>query len=548
MKKWFSCLALVLSLCMLMGAAGAESSGTLPLCEGEPQKLSMMYMQIEPNGIYVDPDEIWLFKWMEKYMNIDLDIEAIPSATVGERWKMMLNLNELPDVVMYKGTSNEDIVQYGMNQGLFIPLNDLIDQYAPNIKAYFEANPGVKAQCTLSDGNIYALPNTLEGEWSQNILTNRMFWDTTWLAENNIAVPTTVDEYIDVMLKYRDSDANGNGIADEIPFSAHNIIYMGQFLWNANGLVGVGGLGNGVNALMPTVNVNEPGKGQLAAMYNDMYYDVIDTMRRMFADKLIDNEIYLSNPTYLKALAAEDRLLSFGYYTMYDLGYADYETWSASSPIVNPKYNEKMIWPQSKNINFNRFMISANCENPELAIKFADWFFTEEAAVYCMNGPQLGVTDMVGGDETMGWHVVDGQVVSEMGGMDLGSYQARTTFNDATHVGFGASTPVISKLSAQDVVSNSGAALFWRQSVYANQVPYYSELFPNVYFEPEVNDRIIELTTILNDIVSINEALFITGDRPMEEFSSYLKELEDNGLTELNNYYVEAYQNYLNAL
>ena len=42
--------------------------------------------------------------------------------------------------------------------------------------------------------------------------------------------------------------------------------------------------------------------------------------------------------------------------------------------------------------------------------------------------------------------------------------------------------------------------------------------------------------------------LFITGDRPMEEFSSYLKELEDNGLTELNNYYVEAYQNYLNAL
>ena len=37
-------------------------------------------------------------------------------------------------------------------------LTDLIDQYAPNIKAMMDANPDVKAAMTSMDGKIYGLP------------------------------------------------------------------------------------------------------------------------------------------------------------------------------------------------------------------------------------------------------------------------------------------------------------------------------------------------------------------------------------------------------
>ena len=43
---------------------------------------------------------------------------------------------------------------YG-KQGVLIPLNGLIDQYAPNLKAMMDKKPYLKEAMTAPDGNIY---------------------------------------------------------------------------------------------------------------------------------------------------------------------------------------------------------------------------------------------------------------------------------------------------------------------------------------------------------------------------------------------------------
>ena len=52
--------------------------------------------------------------------------------------------------------SNVGVDTYSSN-GVLIPLNDLIKEYAPNIQALFNKYPALEAMCTSSDGNIYAL-------------------------------------------------------------------------------------------------------------------------------------------------------------------------------------------------------------------------------------------------------------------------------------------------------------------------------------------------------------------------------------------------------
>ncbi len=41
---------------------------------------------------------------------------------------------------------------------MLIPLEDLIDQYAPNLKKVMEKYPNIKSSITAPDGHIYALP------------------------------------------------------------------------------------------------------------------------------------------------------------------------------------------------------------------------------------------------------------------------------------------------------------------------------------------------------------------------------------------------------
>lgn len=116
----------------------------------------------------------------------------------------------IPDVV-YDWTQ-ENFNKYGM-QGALIPLNDLIDKFAPNYKKFLEENPAVKYFSTASDGNIYFVPFVTDGDPSTG-----WFIRQDWLDKLGMKAPTTVDEFYKTMVAFRDKDPNGNGKKDEIGF------------------------------------------------------------------------------------------------------------------------------------------------------------------------------------------------------------------------------------------------------------------------------------------------------------------------------------------
>ena len=95
-------------------------------------------------------------------------------------------------------------------------MNDLIDEYAPNLKAKLESNPAYLRAATAPDGNIYVL-GTDYNEYSQNFL-NRTFIETSFLENLGMTMPTTLEELYDYLVAVKEKDANGNGDPDdEIP-------------------------------------------------------------------------------------------------------------------------------------------------------------------------------------------------------------------------------------------------------------------------------------------------------------------------------------------
>ena len=83
----------------------------------------------------------------------------------GEAMNLLLASGKIPDIV---GTSKiKDVVnQYGP-QGAFMPLNDLIDEHAPHLKAYFDERPNVRSALTAADGNMYYIPYLPDGKYGR---------------------------------------------------------------------------------------------------------------------------------------------------------------------------------------------------------------------------------------------------------------------------------------------------------------------------------------------------------------------------------------------
>ena len=104
------------------------------------------------------------------------------------------------------------------SQGLVLPLNEYLDTISVGYKAAFEELDGLRDYITTPDGNIYSLPNV---DGSLHVQYNMKLWlNTTWLDNLGLSMPTTTDEFYNVLKAFKEQDANGNGNPnDEIPFS-----------------------------------------------------------------------------------------------------------------------------------------------------------------------------------------------------------------------------------------------------------------------------------------------------------------------------------------
>ena len=161
-------------------------------------------------------DEMELIQRLEAETNVQIIWENIPEADYQTAKNLILASGDLPDAFYKADFTDYDLITYGQ-AGLIIPLEDLIEEYAPNVKALFEQRPELRSMVTAPDGHIYSLPRAEE----MGLVSTPFFLsiNTTWLERLGLEMPETLEEFANVLRAFRDQDPNGNGIQDEIPFS-----------------------------------------------------------------------------------------------------------------------------------------------------------------------------------------------------------------------------------------------------------------------------------------------------------------------------------------
>ncbi|TFE26643.1 extracellular solute-binding protein [Cohnella luojiensis] len=233
MKKRVSgLLALVLIISVIISACSGSknepsasqpaSSGSAPASESAPASqagpVDISVFAVQENGIDLPTNKFT--KHVEEKFNIKFKFETVPSDGAKEKRQISLASGDYPDAYILTAYvdqfSQADLLKFGQ-QGVLIPLNDLIDKYAPNIKAALDSNADFKAFATAPDGKVYGLP--AYAQCFHCSYPNKLWLNTKWLEKVGLPQPKTPEDFKKVLEAFKNDDPNGNGKKDEVPLS-----------------------------------------------------------------------------------------------------------------------------------------------------------------------------------------------------------------------------------------------------------------------------------------------------------------------------------------
>ena len=218
MKKLIATLLATLMVLSSFAAMAAE----FPIVE---QPITLRVFQYVLENQQMDFENLWFFKELEAKTNIRIEWELVKDADWKTKMNLMFASGDWPDLIIRPSVL--DVEEYGVAQGILVPLDDYLEEYMPNYSSRLNMN-SANASIPASDGKTYFVGNLT----AQNVNHDgNHFINKTWLDKLGLEVPTTIDELTEVLRAFRDQDPNGNGEKDEIPFSGGDLVHQTQGLY-----------------------------------------------------------------------------------------------------------------------------------------------------------------------------------------------------------------------------------------------------------------------------------------------------------------------------
>lgn len=525
------CTILILSLAGQALAAQPTENNTFPITE---EKVTLrVFAPSIPTIIDLATNKFTL--WMEERTGVHIEWITAPQESAVEVLNMMLAGNDLPDVILGVQISPATEELYGTAEKMFLPLNDLIDKYAPNFKAIIEARPEVKAQITALDGNIYSLPSLQDCYHCS--YSQKMWINHHWLEVLDLEPPTTTEEFYQMLVAFRDNDPNGNGIKDEIPLigaKENEGWYQSVTGFILNAFVYDSGVYNAVKDYLTAdgkvdTSINKPG-----------YREGLRYLNKLYSEGLIYPDSLTMKYDQVKALAlAEEELVGAapaGHSAMFlDVvtNPERYRHYSALAPLIGPDGVRNVTHFPYFPVTTGEFVITEVNPYPEISIRWADDFY----------GHLTSMT-RAWGEEGIGWrYAEEGEVgldgvtpalfktlipFDEQAQNDNWSWLGIEYTDNEMWNGQNVTTPDM------DLYSPEGfEKLLWVETEKKYE-PYKSDQYfelPGLRMNSMDTDELTMLQVQLKNYIEESRARFIIGDLSLDnDWDSYLQNLSDLGL------------------
>jgi putative aldouronate transport system substrate-binding protein len=456
-------------------------------------------------------------QYLEENTNIHVDWQEISSQTLDEKVNIMFAGGDLPDALM--SCVSDSILLNNYDSGLLLPLNDLLENWAPNLNKLLTSY--YMQQLLLPDGKLYSTPSGAMAPWLT--FDTQPFINKSWLDSLGLEIPETTQDFHNVLKAFKDNDVNGNGNPDdEIPLSFVGVSNLRMLL---------GSFGIACNDNYLKVNNGEV----VFVPATNNFKQAMEYFHNLYADELIDPESFTQNINQLRAKGKNEEAPLLGSFIQFlddiTVGNVYWNQYSLILPLEGPngdqEYQQVILKPS------HGLVITSNSEYPEAIIRWVDYMHED---IYNMVANTYGL-------ESQGiWSKVEGNKyrinadkVPE--GTNLGEWWQTEAWGNAT-IAFSPADYTKNYYVIDDRTK--------RKLDFCTEYESYQldELIPSVMIEQDINQELssiqVELAVLVEDFIakSIIEGSYDTG---WDTFLNNLKKAKYERYVEL---YQEIYDRY----
>lgn len=508
--------ALVLAGCTGGGGGGSSDDGTVSI-------LVLKHALTRPMS-----EMAWV-EDLEERADVTIEWEEV-SADWDQKKSTMLAAGDVPDLIV--GTNAITNADFATFTGLFADLNEHMDAL-PNVQAMFEAQPDLVQVATQSDGAIYGLPG-YKRFWPETV--THQYINQDWLDNLGLDVPTTWDELFDVLVAFRDEDANGNGDPnDEIPmdWAPAGESGFGYFqptvLLGSLGLPLAGGGGSGYF-------VEDGVAGSF--LTDERYREVVAFLHRCYEAGLISEDVMTQDYSAYQSIGRGDGDVakvgfSWGWTASDRFGEVLAPQYTATAPLLaETGQAEDLAWTYDsygENFPQNQVTMATNA-NTEAALRVINAFYDQDISLQVLWGDFGESIEKI--DDTT-YEVLppaDGE-------SDPSTWKWTTTIADNGPVWIRDELDVTIPVDLQEAVDEAEPLMDA-----LDNMDLVMDVWPGQFIKMSQEDS---NTVSLNDTAVMNLAMtrwaeWVTGGGVEDDWEAYVAELENSGLTEN----VEIHQRY----
>lgn len=501
------------------------------------EKATLTGMTSFPANTESNPNNRTIFKRLQEKTNVEIEWTAIQSDQWGDKITLnMANPKTLTDFIFTAGFGDSDLLKYA-DQGIIIPLEEYIDAYMPNLSAVFEKYPEYRTMSTDSEGHIWALPwiEQLGSEKTAiQTIDNMSFINKKWLDFLGLEMPTTVDEFEQVLIAFRDHaselQAEFNIDGSIIPMSC--IVNDG----GQDPCILINGFGEGYG---------DADKGRHIAVTDDLkvicsatqqgFKDGIAWLHSLYEQGLIDPEALTQEwSTYV----SKGKSGRYGVCFSWDVANIDnLQDWV---PLPALTADTRNITPQNGSFTSGydrgRCVVTAVAKNPALVCAWLDQMYDP------FQSPQNN-WGTYGED--------DGFDIFELGENENGEEMLKhAPLGDASPVEVREAEAVGGPLAILDEYygvyvtcpDDAQYRLDWIKDYYTPDMNT-KYVYPNVFMSQEDTEELSNLQADIQKTINANKSDWIMNGFTDADWDQYLKDLDAYGLQD----YLAIFQKYLDA-
>ncbi|RTE10852.1 extracellular solute-binding protein [Paenibacillus whitsoniae] len=525
MKKSFTVLlTIALTASIAIGCSKQEEtgssqpSGSLASNNLNQTGLPIVKEKVNLTATVVSSTNNWntkkYFQDLEKATNVHVEFQSFGNNEL-EKFNLMFASRDFPDIILGGGGANnkqlDKQIQDAAAAGDIIPLNDLIDKYAPNWKAALAKNPYLKKVITAKDGNIYTLP-IYRNDTTNSGIRDQWLINTKWLNELGLKMPTTTEEFYQVLKAFKENAGKGSIPKNVIPwyylwnnFSGGNFDLFGSF---------------GVLVYNGDYIAVKDGKVQFQAM-NPAIKEPLKYLNRLYKEGLIPPESFTDDGNTFAAKYSSNPPVVGSFSTFHNPDMTE-QIYDAMLPIKGPGVDKPLYRRQVNTVDRNLFEITKKNKNPEASMRWIDTIADPDWSIqgnYGMFGDFLEKQ-------------ADGTIksVPNKNAADLNTNIPNNTI------------ALLLPQELMDKMTLSGQNAIRAKNVkkYEPYVAPLENFYPPVLFTSEQNDKKASISTDVLGYVNKTFSKWVVEGGIDQEWDAYVKKLKDMKVDEMIKVYQDA--------